>query len=115
MVLGVGAVNLDGQPLIWILRYVAGCNGVGKYMYPVSRVLFVTNRQASGVRNELPKLAKGVYFGYAQLEGEKESRQMVMNVGNRPTFADGDEVSVCKFCLFIHNKRSDKHFCLNVG
>jgi len=49
---------------------------------------------APGVRNVLGKLAKGVYFGAARVEGDSENRVMVMNVGNRPTFEDGDEISV---------------------
>lgn len=41
---------------------------------------------------ELDGLMNGVYFGWARLVAEgKDDKvyKMVMNVGNRPTFADG--------------------------
>ncbi|KAL2634661.1 hypothetical protein R1flu_006140 [Riccia fluitans] len=42
-------------------------------------------------------LPKGVYCGWAQVNGEtldKGVHKMVMNIGNRPTFADGGGISV---------------------
>ena len=103
MVLDAGVGSLDGQPLTWIRRYTARreCSG-----HDTHRTHLLHCHQASGVRNELPKLAKGVYFGYAQLEGEKESRVMVMNVGNRPTFADGDEVTACQDAAYENSNLS---------
>ena len=52
--------------------------------------------------DELPKefleLPKGVYFGWARQGGVDERdggvHKMVMNIGNRPTFADGEGVTV---------------------
>ena len=42
----------------------------------------------------LEGLSNGVYFGFAKLEGEAGmGHKMVLNVGNRPTFVDGDGVS----------------------
>lgn len=39
-------------------------------------------------------MPNGVYFGWAKLQGEDaQAHKMVMNVGNRPTFVDGDGVS----------------------
>lgn len=50
---------------------------------------------------ELPKevreLPKGVYFGWVQVRGEGLDagvHKMVMNIGNRPTFADSDATTV---------------------
>ncbi|KAL2632811.1 hypothetical protein R1flu_004290 [Riccia fluitans] len=43
------------------------------------------------------RLPKGVYCGWAQVNGEtldKGVHKMVMNIGNRPTFADGGGISV---------------------
>lgn len=55
---------------------------------------------------ELPKevrdLPKGVYFGWVQVRGEGLDagvHKMVMNIGNRPTFADGDAITVVSFPL----------------
>jgi hypothetical protein len=50
---------------------------------------------------ELPKevrdLPKGVYFGWVQVRGEGLDcgvHKMVMNIGNRPTFADSDAITL---------------------
>lgn len=37
----------------------------------------------------LSGLSRGVYFGWAALKGEPGVHKMVMNIGKRPTFADG--------------------------
>jgi len=46
---------------------------------------------------EIRDLPKGVYFGWVQVRGEGLDagiHKMVMNIGNRPTFADGDSITV---------------------
>lgn len=60
---------------------------------------------------ELPKevrdLPKGVYFGWVQVRGEgldSGVHKMVMNIGNRPTFADSGAVSVVSVSLESHRR-----------
>jgi len=46
---------------------------------------------------ELSKMRRGVYFGYARLPNDVKHRRWckcVVNVGERPTFADGEGVTV---------------------
>ncbi|KAK3238847.1 hypothetical protein CYMTET_51176 [Cymbomonas tetramitiformis] len=53
------------------------------------------NIDPQAIAAELEGLAKGVYFGWAQLEGDAgPAHKMVMNIGDRPTFVDGEGISV---------------------
>jgi FAD synthase len=52
---------------------------------------------AQELTEQLEGLHKGVYFGWAKLQGEEDAgpgHMMVMNVGDRPTFVDGAGLSV---------------------
>lgn len=47
-------------------------------------------------------MEKGVYFGFCQVpEISSDVIEMVMNVGKRPTFVDGDGLSVVQFHFMI--------------
>ncbi|EEH52916.1 uncharacterized protein MICPUCDRAFT_8520, partial [Micromonas pusilla CCMP1545] len=49
------------------------------------------------LEEELGSMRKGVYFGYARLPADEKHAawtKCVVNVGSRPTFADGDGVTV---------------------
>jgi len=54
---------------------------------------------------QLVGMPNGVYFGWAKLQGEDaQAHKMVMNVGNRPTFVDGDGVSVEAHVMHKYNR-----------
>uniref|UniRef100_A0A7I4AMB9 riboflavin kinase n=1 Tax=Physcomitrium patens TaxID=3218 RepID=A0A7I4AMB9_PHYPA len=72
-------------------------------LYASAKVVhgFGRGSKQMGIPTELPKeildLPKGVYFGWVQVKGEGLDagvQKMVMNVGNRPTFADSDAVTI---------------------
>jgi FAD synthase len=63
---------------------------------------FAANLDPELLTQELDGLMNGVYFGWARLVAAgKDDRvyKMVMNVGNRPTFADGAGQTVVSLLL----------------
>lgn len=65
-------------------------------------VLGLANLNPEELPKEVRDLPKGVYFGWVQVRGEGLDagvHKMVMNIGNRPTFADGDAITVVSFPL----------------
>lgn len=55
------------------------------------------NLNPEDLPQEVRALAKGVYFGWAQVRAsgmDERVHKMVMNIGNRPTFADSEAVTV---------------------
>jgi riboflavin kinase len=55
------------------------------------------NLNPEDLPQELLALPKGVYYGWAQVRApglDTRSHMMVMNIGNRPTFADSDAVTL---------------------
>lgn len=60
-------------------------------------VLESANLDPEELPKEVRELPKGVYFGWVQVRGEGLDagvHKMVMNIGNRPTFADSDATTV---------------------
>uniref|UniRef100_A0A7S0RS44 riboflavin kinase n=1 Tax=Pyramimonas obovata TaxID=1411642 RepID=A0A7S0RS44_9CHLO len=63
------------------------------------------NINPAEIMDGIEGLPKGVYFGWAKLEGESGSAHpMVMNLGERPTFADGDGITAEVHIMHDYNR-----------
>eukprot|EP00959_Pyramimonas_sp_CCMP1952_P201946 4222902-Pyramimonas_sp.AAC.1 len=78
----------------WGTRFMTGEVVVGFGRGSSKMGVPTANINPAEIVEEIEGLPNGVYFGWAKLEGEDGSAHpMVMNLGNRPTFADGDGIS----------------------
>lgn len=72
-------------------------------------IVFAANLDPVELPPEFLELSKGVYFGWARQDSADKLDggvyKMVMNIGNRPTFADGEGVTVvcCNLSLLVED------------
>jgi FAD synthase len=77
------------------------------------------NLNPEDLPQELLALPKGVYYGWAQVRApglDTRSHMMVMNIGNRPTFADSGAVTLVseQTAPFFHFNQHDLLFLFTV-
>ena len=64
--------------------------------------IFSANLSVDNLPFSITKLTNGVYYGCAQIIGsgiDSGIYRMVMNIGNRPTFQNGDNISLVTSCV----------------
>eukprot|EP00898_Chlorokybus_atmophyticus_P003218 jgi/Chlat1/3898/Chrsp26S08863 len=85
-----GALYLDKAPVYLRGPVVSGFGRGSKQMG-----IPTANLPPEQLQEELEGIQLGVYFGWAALaEGNDQPHKMVMNVGKRPTFVDGEGITV---------------------
>jgi len=91
--------------LKWGTRFMAGEVVVGFGRGSSKMGVPTANINPAEIMEQIDGLPKGVYFGWAQLEGEGgPAHEMVMNIGQRPTFADGEGVSVEVHIMYDYSR-----------
>lgn len=89
--------------LLMVQEFVILLHFASSLIFPVPCVVLgPANLNPEELPKEVRDLPKGVYFGWVQVRGEGLDagvHKMVMNIGNRPTFADGDAITVVSFPL----------------